>query len=86
MSRLIDVDKIEYHGGVVEFACKAIIDEQPTVDAERVVRCKDCKYHDWDCEEEDALVCTRTNDGFWYSGNDFCSHGVKMDEVTSCHG
>ena len=50
-----------------------ILREAPTVDAVPVVRCKDCKFGDWDSEPNDAMVCMRTKDGFWRSGNDFCS-------------
>ena len=52
-----------------------ILREAPTIDAVPVVRCKDCKFGDWDSEPDDAMVCMRTKDGFWRSGNDFCSYG-----------
>ena len=58
---------------------KNILD-QPNIDAVPVVRCKDCVYMDWDCKEADAIVCKRTNDGFWRSSNDFCSYGVPMSD------
>ena len=47
------------------------------IDAVPVVRCKDCKFGDWDSEPNDAMVCMRTKDGFWRSGNDFCSFGER---------
>ena len=53
------------------------IDQAPTIDAAPVVRCKDCKFGDWDSEPNDAMVCMRTKDGFWRSGNDFCSYGER---------
>lgn len=53
--------------------------EAPTVDAVPVVRCKDCKFGDWDSEPNDAMVCMRTKDGFWRSGNDFCSFGERKE-------
>ena len=55
------------------------IDSQPTVDAVEVVRCRDCKFGGWDSEPDDAIVCMRTKDGFWRSGNDFCSFGKRKD-------
>lgn len=55
------------------------IDQAPTIDAVPVVRCKDCKYGDWDSEPNDAMVCMRTKDGFWRSGNDFCSFGEQKE-------
>ena len=51
------------------------IDGAPTIDVVTVVRCKDCKYGDYDSEPDDAMVCTRTNDGYWRHGDDFCSYG-----------
>lgn len=50
-------------------------------DLAEVTRCKDCKYGDWDSKPDDAMVCLRTNDGFWRTSNDFCSRGVPREEV-----
>ena len=47
----------------------------PTVDAVPVVRCKDCHYGSYDSKIDDAMVCKRTNDGYWRHGSDFCSYG-----------
>ena len=55
------------------------IDQAPTIDAVTVVRCKDCKFGDWDSEPNDAMVCMRTKDGFWRSRNDFCSYGERKE-------
>ena len=57
----------------------AFLKKQPTIDAVPVVRCKDCKYGDYDSEPDDAMVCTRTNDGYWRHGDDFCSYGRKKN-------
>lgn len=54
-----------------------LIDKAPTIDAVPVVRCKDCKYSSYDSELNDAMICTRTNDGYWRHGNDFCSYGER---------
>lgn len=56
-----------------------MIRKRPTVDAVEVLRCRDCKFGDWDSEPNDAMVCMRTKDGFWRSGNDFCSFGKRKD-------
>ena len=53
--------------------------EKKPVDVAIVVRCRDCKFGDWDSEPDDAMVCMRTKDGFWRSGNDFCSFGKRKD-------
>ena len=55
------------------------LNNAPTIDAVPVVRCKDCKFGDWDSEPDDAMVCMRTKDGFWRSGNDFCSYGERKE-------
>ena len=55
------------------------IEAAPTVDAVPVVRCRECKFGSWDSEPDDAMVCVRTNDGFWRSGNDFCSRGERKE-------
>ena len=55
------------------------LNSAPTIDAVPVVRCKDCKFGDWDSEPHDAMVCMRTKDGFWRSGNDFCSFGERKE-------
>lgn len=52
-----------------------IVNAAPTVDAVPVVRCKDCKYGDYDSKLDGAMVCLRTNDGFWRKETDFCSYG-----------
>lgn len=36
----------------------------PAADVAEVVRCKDCKYGDYDSKPNGAMVCLRTNDGF----------------------
>lgn len=46
----------------------------PTVDAEPVVRCKDC-FHFWDG------VCKAHNDVIYVDDNNFCSMGERKDET-----
>ena len=89
MGRLIDADRAmeivrnqgiahpnAYH--LTNYAT-LILREAPTVDAVEVVRCRECKFGDWDSEPNDAMVCMRTKDGFWVSGNDFCSRGKRKE-------
>jgi hypothetical protein len=47
----------------------------PAADVAEVVRCKDCKYGSYDSKPNGAMVCLRTNDGFWRRETDFCSYG-----------
>ncbi len=53
----------------------------PAVDAVIVTRCKDCKYGDYDSKPNGAMVCLRTNDGFWRKETDFCSYGEYQTNV-----
>ncbi len=58
------------------------IDEAPTVEAEPIIRCKDCKYFDEvDCEEK-LTVCVRNGlyKGFFVSLNDYCSFAERQGE------
>ena len=66
-------------GGMVASALKRYVKRAPAADVAPVVRCKDCKYGDYDSEPDDAMVCTRTNDGYWRHGDDFCSYGRKKN-------
>ena len=83
--RLIDLDSDYIQETLYRRAFKARQDIEewlnnaPTIDAVTVVRCKDCKFGDWDSEPHDAMVCMRTKDGFWRSGNDFCSRGERKE-------
>ena len=82
MARLIDADKackgcVRYG---TDLSCEnCVVNDAPTIDAVPIVRCRDCKFGDWDSEPNDAMVCMRTKDGFWRSGNDFCSFGERKE-------
>ena len=50
------------------------IDNEPTVDAEPVVRCKDCKY------ANEYAMCGQVA---WYNKeDDFCSRGERREDGT----
>ena len=51
----------------------------PADDVAPVVRCKGCKYGDYDSKPDGAMVCLRTKDGFWRKETDFCSYGERKD-------
>lgn len=55
------------------------IERLPAADVAPVVRCKDCKYGDYDSKPDGAMVCLRTKDGFWRKETDFCSYGERKD-------
>lgn len=83
--RLIDADKLERQEFDGEEACFDYVDAEdidnaPTVDAEVVVLCKDCKHYDMG-------VCLKIySDGNVHSSawqkrkpEDFCSYGERKD-------
>lgn len=49
-------------------------------DAIQIVRCKDRKYGSYDSKQNGAMVCLRTNDGFWRKETDFCNYGERREE------
>lgn len=82
--RLIDADKILYFKGkdiVGEEAYitqKDVIDEMPTVDAEPIIRCKECKY--FMCGNGCILQAVDYSWEEQMYANDFCSRGERKDE------
>lgn len=78
--RLIDADTLEKQFGVSDADLLALdeIRRAPTVDAEVVVRCKDCK---WDRPDTllDKHWCSRLLGSMEVRENDFCSYGERKD-------
>lgn len=86
--RLIDANALKdlrdkYIRGEIHFDDEYdLVDKCPTVDAEVVVRCKDCKHHDMG-------VCLKIySDGNVHSAawqkrkpEDFCSYGERKEEM-----
>lgn len=72
-------DEQENAEGSAIFSCICQLDDTPTVEAEPVVRCKDCKHGDYDSKPDGVMVCLRTKDGFWWKETDFCSYGERKD-------
>lgn len=87
MSRLIDADAFETEllkllldgddkiKSVADVA--PLISNAPTVDAVRVVRCKDCKRHE---DEEPGMVYCPLQIGGWRHENWFCAAGERKEE------
>ncbi len=93
----------EYHIGFSSFTLAfvfkwlaeefEIVDEQPTVDAVEVVRCKDCKHwHEetgW-CNEHSHFIGAEgeachpweSNDWKMLNADDFCSYGERSNDVS----
>jgi len=55
------------------------LDGAPTINTVEIVYCKDCKYGSYDSKPSGAMVCLRTNDGFWRKETDFCSYGDRRE-------
>lgn len=66
------------------YAAMDVIKRLPAADVAEVVRCKDCKYGDYDSKPNGAMVCLRTNDGFWRKETDFCSYGEYQTNTGRC--
>lgn len=84
MSRLIDADapEIQKCEGVAREIVLALIAKQPTVDAVKVVRCRECICFE---EHESGFTCC----GSEYFGlvgdvgpDEFCSRGVRKEVQT----
>ena len=92
MGRLIDIDEAykvltDYYHHKTEIqhdALKEAIERVPTVDAEPVVRCKDCKFH-LNSNEKCGLVDTRLHfyetDKVW-TEDCFCAWGERREDET----
>lgn len=86
VDKLLDVNRIKYSPFFDFF--KAIVDEQPTVDVEEVIRCRDCK-HFRHCGKTSLIVngknvkagwCQRRiryNEEYRMLSDDFCSYGER---------
>ena len=82
------IDAIKRNSGTLytreaEFLLRRVIlllKNAPATDVVPVVRCKECKYGDYDSKPDGAMVCLRTNDGFWRKETDFCSYGKPKED------
>lgn len=79
--RLIDVDELLKDKVSNAYISRFEIENAPTIDAEPVIRCKDCKHH---YINEDRIMCNIFCTVFAVSKNHYCSYGVKMDEEQLC--
>ena len=95
MTRLIDADSIPWDiegVGTIPVVTNEEIDNMPTVDAQPVVRCKDCKHrpkrtgdegNGFDFEFPDERCPCQCEDG-WYNrmpkGDWFCGNGERKED------
>ena len=85
MTRLIDADSLEPYyrlmqdnaTGVKMMALPdGIVDQQPTVDAVPVIRCKDCAH--WDCSDDESY-CDELGI-FDTDMNSYCSYAKRKEK------
>lgn len=95
MARLIDADRLhdcimdnDIHSGIMSLKnVYEFIDEQPTIDAVPVVRCKDCTYFNAKNSLETQGICMCGEKEMNYGGefypfaDDFCSYGKRKEET-----
>lgn len=93
MTRLINADALKYTQQVVYkkgdgdevwaewFITATEIANAPTIDAEPVIRCKDCEH--WDVSENEYSICCHAYHNMMMVRSDgmgFCSDGERKDE------
>ena len=79
MSRLIDADKLMYlfmSQPVKHWQAAKIVQEQPTVDAIEVVRCKNCEHYDKNVTIDETLSYCDMQECY-EEPNDYCCYGIK---------
>ncbi|MBR2653738.1 MAG: hypothetical protein IKD59_04205 [Lachnospiraceae bacterium] len=79
--RLIDIEDVALlktvtDGGLSAKALWRRINNQPTVDAVPVIRCKDCKY--WEGDDDDTF-CSELGI-FGTDQNSYCSYAKRKEE------
>ena len=77
MTRLIDADEVLKYKTDHEMISTHLIYNAPTVDAEQVIRCKDCKFLRftgtvWKCQNRLVMMLCEPND--------FCSRAERREE------
>jgi hypothetical protein len=90
MRRLIDADLLKKNCKITgefdnHFVCVdlvtlgQVVDNQPTVDAVEVVRCKDCMYAFMTIDGEQVKYCDifDSDNGVYFDKNHFCSYGER---------
>lgn len=60
------------------YSCKLIADA-PTVEAEEVVRCKDCRYRDPEDKKCDCGKMERVGNSFAVHDDYFCAYGERQE-------
>lgn len=77
--RLIDADALRYQqiSSSVQFVYRYEIEQQPTIDAVPVVRCKDCERRSKSADLTDTIYCKWLD--LQMPKDAFCSYGERKD-------
>ena len=91
---MIDADALKHeiakmpcvHGSEGSWTCIQdaldVVNAAPTIEAEPVVHCKDCKWWNRNTIGSDGFaICNEMNGQSYWRGSDYCSWSVKKDEV-----
>ena len=71
-----DLDELKE---MVQANIPRLIDEQPTIDAVPVVRCRECRHYPTaKVNEKGFLICPAS--GMEITETDYCSYGERMDK------
>ena len=82
MARLIDAEalvKALLDKGFYPVIVRRAIEKAPTIDAEPVVRCKECKHRRDDEDYVCGHYCVKRphNGGYFCEDDDYCSYGER---------
>lgn len=84
LNKSITVENVNSTGRTKIMVDQNDIDNAPTIDAEPVVHCKDCKYFTNNIADENLRknFCDRIQVNCFHrvNENDYCSYGAKMDK------
>lgn len=80
--RLIDADALKQNEDIyLNLAARNAVDDAPTVDAVKVVRCADCRHHG---ESNETLMDGKYKrcavNGAWHTGSWYCASGERKEE------
>lgn len=75
--RAIGIDELTEMTGVLSAGFFQEIENAPTEDVVKVVRCKDCRFHE---NEQIGMVYCPAVVGGWVEDNWFCKGGERRDD------
>lgn len=87
MSRYIDADKVcemaithkDFEQSIADLvSLKEVLDDTPTEDVAKVVRCEDCRLATEDIMIDGWYLCY--NNGMIHKPDNFCSYGERKDK------